>query len=419
MTVEKTLRSVNDGIRERKTLSKSGTSFTTTKISDLICTVCHTEASKYCCPKCSTLSCSLNCYRNHNVNCTESFFQGLVTRELELERKDKESEESSKEDILSILNRIQTQHNHLFGFDQDNENDNGNDNDNENAEYNQFSEHYLKRIYLALENNDEESLSNYFSPTIQIAFERDVQAGRLHENMFPKGEWIPWWRSELYLTCAQADDPLQHSNIPSVTMTLDERLLAIPPLSKLTSSSSLSWHSCSYPDFASPNLGYNLISIVWSLIETLECYGGPEHARCLEAAETFHYNCPVLSKDARYETVSQLVMEQPRLSYHPKQRGIISFYNDVIIILENPRHIAHLVLDGIDIIQQGAIDKLSVSSARKITTAESLLHKKDRLKWKRVKKKLEYYLSWARDRNKNYWTRLIHELEVWKDDSLI
>jgi HIT zinc finger len=403
--MESFLLSVNHGIRVTKVLSKKpSTSCITTKTSDPFCLVCETEPSKYCCPKCSTPYCSLVCYRSHNNSCTESFFQGLVSQELEFQRQDKD-ERSNQGNILSILNRIQTQ-----------EIDKDNDVNDENTNNTDFSEQDLKRIYSALECNDEELLSKYFSPTIQTAFERDVQAGRLSQK--DVGEWIPWWRSVLDSE-HQADDQLNNSNMPTFTTTLDERLLAIPSLSKLriTSSSSPS-SSSSSPDWPSPNLGYNLISILWSVIETLEWYGGPEKACCLEGAETFHYICPVISKDARYETVSHLVME--RLSYPPKQNGKFTFYNDIIIILENPRHVAHLLLDGIDIIQQGAIDWFSASSSAKRNNKETpLLDKKERLKWKKVKMKLEYYLSWARDRNKSYWTYLIQDMEVWKNNSLI
>eukprot|EP00163_Fabomonas_tropica_P030982 TRINITY_DN7211_c0_g2_i1.p1 TRINITY_DN7211_c0_g2~~TRINITY_DN7211_c0_g2_i1.p1 ORF type:complete len:481 (+),score=44.30 TRINITY_DN7211_c0_g2_i1:195-1637(+) len=47
-----------------------------------ICTLCHRAHSKYRCPKCSAAYCSADCYKKHNLSCTETFYKDLVETEL-------------------------------------------------------------------------------------------------------------------------------------------------------------------------------------------------------------------------------------------------------------------------------------------------------------------------------------------------
>ena len=39
-----------------------------------VCGVCHTQFSKYKCPRCSIAYCSLGCYKRHGESCTENFY---------------------------------------------------------------------------------------------------------------------------------------------------------------------------------------------------------------------------------------------------------------------------------------------------------------------------------------------------------
>ena len=46
------------------------------------CQICKESTFKYVCPKCKVLYCSINCYKKHNSECTEGFYQSNVIEEL-------------------------------------------------------------------------------------------------------------------------------------------------------------------------------------------------------------------------------------------------------------------------------------------------------------------------------------------------
>ncbi|XP_055606964.1 zinc finger HIT domain-containing protein 2 [Uranotaenia lowii] len=71
-----------------------------------ICQICKAVESKYCCPRCNILYCSLTCYRSQqHSQCSETFYRENVTQEMALDRDDYES--SSKRSVLEILQRLQ------------------------------------------------------------------------------------------------------------------------------------------------------------------------------------------------------------------------------------------------------------------------------------------------------------------------
>ena len=46
------------------------------------CQICNEKEFKYICPKCKIFYCSIDCYKNHNKNCTEEFYKNNVIEEL-------------------------------------------------------------------------------------------------------------------------------------------------------------------------------------------------------------------------------------------------------------------------------------------------------------------------------------------------
>ena len=71
------------------------------------CQICKENSFKYVCPKCKVLYCSINCYKKHNSECTEGFYQSNVIEEL---KATKVSEDEAKKfrhslkDFYSKLN---------------------------------------------------------------------------------------------------------------------------------------------------------------------------------------------------------------------------------------------------------------------------------------------------------------------------
>jgi hypothetical protein len=294
------------------------------------CQVCLKERSNYCCPKCSIQYCSLACYKSHGEICTESFYQKQVTQELELECKD--------DAIQEILKRVHEQQ-------------------SEEQNIDQFSIDELERMQEALERGEQIEIS----PEMQAAFERDVQSGQLNHVVKP---WSPWWGSSLLGEIDDNDDE-------KVGPGLDERLLQIARFSKLSSKE------------APPCLAFNLVSILHAITHTLRLYGGHDNALCLEAAETLVSQSPVLSKDVRYDSLQQVLME------HGSSDG------DVVALLVNQRHVAHALFDGMDILK----------AAQKETN--------DRQRLKMIRKKLEFYLSWSRRVD---FQTLSATIQTWQDE---
>lgn len=67
------------------------------------CEICEKEKSKYCCPKCNILYCSLSCYKDQkHMRCSEEFYKAAVIEEL----KDQNVDGNSKADMIKILQSL-------------------------------------------------------------------------------------------------------------------------------------------------------------------------------------------------------------------------------------------------------------------------------------------------------------------------
>lgn len=65
-----------------------------------ICEICVKNPSKYCCPKCNIVYCSLDCYKSEkHLRCSEQFYKAAVIEEL----KDQNVDASAKTDMIRIL----------------------------------------------------------------------------------------------------------------------------------------------------------------------------------------------------------------------------------------------------------------------------------------------------------------------------
>lgn len=72
------------------------------------CEICEKEKSKYCCPKCNILYCSLSCYKDqkHSI-CSEEFYKAAVLEEL----KEQNVDGNTKAAMIKILQNLdQTAH---------------------------------------------------------------------------------------------------------------------------------------------------------------------------------------------------------------------------------------------------------------------------------------------------------------------
>ncbi|KAK2961335.1 putative zinc finger HIT domain-containing protein 3 [Blattamonas nauphoetae] len=83
------------------------------------CVVCRESVSKYTCPKCLVDYCSLKCYKTHNTNCTNKFYDDQFSQLL---RTQKVSEED-KNETMRILRRFEESEDSQFDFSRDSHSD--------------------------------------------------------------------------------------------------------------------------------------------------------------------------------------------------------------------------------------------------------------------------------------------------------
>lgn len=68
------------------------------------CEICSAEVSKYCCPRCSILYCSLRCYKDQkHAQCSEEFYKEAVIAEL----KEQTQGEEGRGQMLDVLKRLE------------------------------------------------------------------------------------------------------------------------------------------------------------------------------------------------------------------------------------------------------------------------------------------------------------------------
>ncbi|CAM6129566.1 unnamed protein product [Calypogeia fissa] len=148
----------------------------------LICRVCQKQYSKYTCPQCNLRYCSLACYKNHSLRCTESFMRNNVIEEM----RDIQASKESQQNMLEALKRIR--------FDDDGRSiiedevmgdEDGEDDDSDGRHGTVFSERTLKLI---AEGGDI-SLDD-LSVDERKDFLRALAAGEISHLIQP---WYPWW----------------------------------------------------------------------------------------------------------------------------------------------------------------------------------------------------------------------------------
>ncbi len=375
---------------------------------DNICSVCSENQARYTCPKCQAPYCSIECFRNHTdpvssyegstnpYSCSEQFFKRKVTSLMQLESSEKE------EKTRRALNRY---HHDNSGHQDCEDTIAIHDDEIENL-------YKLQSQLEVLENENAElsqgELAKILHPSLKAMFERDLQTGQLQAE-WVLNHWYPWWRREIVVNrkgietdgSVFKDNNQNHSANSSVSKILDERLLRVPNFRGKSNDEVL---TC------------NLIEIVYAICRTLCLYHGIENASQqapVEAATTLISTSSVLGKDARFGTIyealdhhynntseqftsSSSFLEDGRGT--PKNKlGDWHFYvEDVASIISSPRMVGRALLEASDILK-AAIKKLTLDHNGSVSkTNESSLNCKTNLKQIRcLRKKLQFYLSWA------------------------
>ena len=258
-----------------------------------------------------------------------------------------------------------------------------------------FNQDELLDILRCLEDGDEYKIQNLLeSDKIRHALLDSVGKGDLLD--FLLDSWTPWWRPELSNGC----DMLDGENPSSANGNLDERILKIPPLSRL------------HPNPSNlPDLQYNLLDILYAICWTLRLYHGLTNAieTGVDAGETLLKASSVMSRDARWANLSEVLSACTELSTRSLQHECNSSWScllhDLALICENPRYVAKALIEAIDIVKRA----VTVSKEGKDDQSIS--------RFRKSRKKLEFFLSWSREpMTIKLLAGLSGEIETWVAD---
>ncbi len=78
-----------------------------------ICKICNQIQHKYICPKCKVKYCSVKCFKEHNIDCTENFYKKCVEDELKRTKIDEKDKKEFKRNIQNIFTK-QSQEDELY-----------------------------------------------------------------------------------------------------------------------------------------------------------------------------------------------------------------------------------------------------------------------------------------------------------------
>jgi hypothetical protein len=340
------------------------------------CAVCQEHQSRYTCPRCQAPYCSVDCYRNHTATatatasvasasvasaCTEGFYKNRVGSVLKLENVEQKGK------TQQLLNRQ---------YEASNDETLSDD---------------LYELLLTLEEQEDDSLSqeqllSMMSPALKDSFQRDLQDGKLNNLVLEP--WHPWWKREL----GSVDDNGPVSVLADDTnTTLDERLLRIPQLSFVRKDNS-----------TPPQLLYNLIDILYSLCWTLRLYHGARNASHLssEVSAAFVSNSFVLNKDARYNSLEQVLSECTASSTQQYPAGCNTRWTvlaeDCASILVSHRLVGRALFEASDLLKVAIQDlKKQATTSDDENTDTDTDTKATITRLRRIRKKLEFFLSWS------------------------
>lgn len=141
---------------------------------------CSTNPSKYCCPRCNILYCSLDCYKcEKHSECSEGFYRDCVNEELATYQADDES----KRKMVDILKKMQNENFGDENIQELTENLDEYDSDDEEA----FDLHErVKDLSL----NDADALWDALTEDERNEFEAMLGQGDVGAIM---PHWEPWW----------------------------------------------------------------------------------------------------------------------------------------------------------------------------------------------------------------------------------
>ena len=360
------------------------------------CGVCHQHEARYTCPRCEIPYCSLDCYRAHDGaisqsgsrSCKESFYQNRAMGILDLEVKERKDETKRMIQKVYDQNNIHAEENSDHPILQ--------------SAVNLPQDELIRLLKVAEEGTPEELQDVLFSTKpvssqIHQSLQHAIQTGQMQEWLVES--WHPWWHLELVSgqsSHAEGEDEYE----PMSQQTLDERLLQVPPFSRLLPRSK--------QQSPPPDLSANLLDILFSIVLTLRLYHGVGNANsgnAMEAAETLIQQSLVLSQDRRWTQVEQLLHDKSCDHAIPHPFDSHSILEDVAQVCKNFRYVLRALLEAHDIVSEAITVMKSEKSAND--------GKELRKHFRAVAKKLEFYMSWVKEYYESHLSNASERILEW------
>ncbi|XP_068650887.1 uncharacterized protein [Aristolochia californica] len=350
----------------------------------IICRVCEKQFSQYTCPRCNTRYCSLPCYKNHSLHCTESFMRENVEEEL----RQIKPEEETKQKMLEILKR--------FNSEEAEEVDSFDDGDGF-----MLSEETIQKFLSGNQVNPED-----LSPEEMKHFQRAIASGQLSKMIEP---WTPWWlklsAKAIYLSHdgAQLIRPVLSGQETSIASddNSEGQFGEIPlgpeaplaPLSKLIKSE------------PSPFLAVHLVDIIYSYCFTLRLYNGVWQSDALGAAMVILSISSVLGESSQPETVGEALMSCLEKSCSPSYRHMGGFQFGLCVMEDVIRLLS---LSGNALVcALSDLQRLIQSGEKELKSEKQRHHKKgEASKLRLAERKVYFIMCWVHEQPGEAWSSL-------------
>jgi hypothetical protein len=319
------------------------------------CKVCASAKSKYTCPRCNAPYCSVKCYKNHGLTCSESFYRSQVEDSLKVAK----VSEKDKEEVLRALK--------------------------ETYEDERFvpSENMWRELELLerLSLKDELRLED-LNKDQRRRFMNAVRGGHLsaHINI-----WTPWWnqtpeehRKRFGILDLENDD----RNSSMRFCVSHNKSMTTPKIKRVPDS----------------RLRFHLIDILYAYVHVMRMYNGKHDTDCIDASSTLYNASLVLSnpKEAMHLSSTSHVLrtsiERLRLrfgSVHKADSRFEALASDVLSLLKCRHFILDALHDCFIILKQALQESRFAGDGKQREKSISI-----RASWKRASKKILFFLSW-------------------------
>ncbi|XP_038213299.1 zinc finger HIT domain-containing protein 2 [Zerene cesonia] len=233
-----------------------------------LCGLCEQNNSKYSCPRCDVLYCSLNCYKaEKHLQCSESFYKDCVNQELALH----EADDESKSQMIDILKRIQNQD--LDGTD--------NEDDNESIDSDDEVQIDLHDRLQNLNLNDADSVWSALTEDEKNEFEALLSQGNVGAIV---PHWEPWW---MYRRDKKLVEDLKQTDNEKEILKKCPHIKSVPLFSTLTNVK------------PSPSIRFNIINVLAAYAFIMRYYNG--EVEPIEATTCVLSICDNLNSNSNYD----------------------------------------------------------------------------------------------------------------------